>query len=267
MKRKGLTVPRLADRSGRSQSWIRSILKGDAPGRDDSLHELIEDGLEEPFEKTIEGTDRAAELGSGGYVKLLTLPEVRAEEGDFIQRLASAKKEVWISGCNAGTAIGSGFINLRERLDDGIRFKIILTHPSVFCAEHMADEHTSARRFRRQVRDAIRDLKILNRRKPNRIALHLLHFYPAGAFFMVDPPDGHMKIELYLLYSKGRERPHVVIPPSATAWRDYFVKDWEEHWLKARPYPGFIKDFDTKAEVSAEQTPPDGARPVAAKSI
>jgi hypothetical protein len=190
---------------------------------------------------------------------LLDRHNVYSAVGSFENRVASAQEEIWFSGFDCKYAILGHTRALEAALSRGVRIKIMCLDPeqppTVNLLRSIRGLYLSDDDLRESM-SAIQPLLCAwHREHKERFEFRYLPVLPVVGMFISDPDrDGIMKIELYTHEQRYGDvgdvsRPHLIIPPAISAWRKYFLKQWDLYWNYSRkPHEGIA----VSAEVNSE---------------
>lgn len=178
--------------------------------------------------------------------------------GSFENRLASAQEEIRFSGFDCKYAILEQTSALEAALSRGVKIKIMCLdpeQPSAVSMLRMIRGHYLSDNDLRESMSAIQPLLCgWHKEHKERFEFRYLPVLPVVGMFILDPErEGIMKIELYTHEQRYGDvsRPHLIIPPSISSWRKYFLKQWDLYWKYSRK-PDERVAVSTQASLEAE---------------
>jgi hypothetical protein len=164
---------------------------------------------------------------------LLKADEVDQAIGTVRERLNHVKQELRVSGNDCKFVVESLSAEIERLLLRNVAVKVLCSNP-VYVKDMIAlvdPRIGTAAEFHESISSVRLIMDRLKAQFPDLFEYRLLPVLPAMAFFITDPGihDGLVKVELYP--TKPYEtRPHFVIPPDLSEWRNYFLQQWNNYW-------------------------------------
>jgi len=179
-------------------------------------------GMDSPIPTVVELQDRISRDGHLGHP---------------VNRIKSARKEVWVSGTTMDIA-GSGVWRGMERSDAQLKF-LLPDHRLDWVVE--ATRRLDAMSANRQREMFIRSIEYLRSVSTNAgpAEVRLLAYSPSYSVFAVDPlDDGFMSIELTGHGYEPHDTPNFTLRATAASTRstfEFFRTAWSDMWSEAKP--------------------------------
>jgi hypothetical protein len=172
---------------------------------------------------------------------LVDRQNVYSEVGTIENRLASAQEEVRISGFDCKYVILDQHSAIEAALSRGVKVKIVCLDPTAESAlgllQKVPDHHPSGDNLRETIDKTKAMFCEWSKTYGESFEVRFLPILPVVGLFISDPEkEGLMKVELYTHEQRHGDvsRPHLIIPPSISAWRKYFLRQWDLYWKCSR---------------------------------
>lgn len=174
-------------------------------------------------------------------VPIIVRDQIVESLGTIQQNLENAKAEVFISGNDCKFVAESASPWVEHALRRGVSIKLLCVDPKSNVPHMLAKidpRFPTAGSFVDSMASVEKVLQRLKRDYPRYFDFRYISILPAMGFFMTDPSlkTGIVKIEFYVSKPYGRlnSRPHIIIPPELTEWREYFHVQWNNYWELSR---------------------------------
>jgi len=154
--------------------------------------------------------------------------------------LAKVSREVRISGNDCKKMVEAKSADIEALLKRRIRVKVICVDPSSPACSMLTKVDPRFRTsgdFRKSMDSVLGILKDMRKHYPSLFEYRLLPVLPAFGLFITDPElmHGVIRVELYTAKPWGpiALRPRLLLPASASEWRQYFLAQWDNYWALA----------------------------------